>query len=777
MTLIPPSLVSALADRYRIERELGQGGMATVFLAEDLKHHRKVAIKVLKPELALALGAERFLREIETTASLRHPHILPLYDSGRAGELLYYVMPLVEGESLRQRLHREKQLPIDEALQISREVADALGYAHSRGIVHRDIKPENILLEGGHAVVADFGIARAVSAAGGERLTSTGMAIGTPYYMSPEQAAANEDVDGRSDLYSLGCVLYEMLAGQPPFTGPTAQAITRQHLVTQAAPVTDLRPTVPAPIAGALARMLAKNPADRFNPAAQFVQALTAPARSAIPVAKPNRFGILVTGLLVVAIAAATWVLRPVPSGPGPAGSIERIAVLPMENQTGDAGQDFFADGMTRELIGVLTDAGVRVLGHRAVAPYRQSTLPAPQIAKELGVDAIVTGSVLRAGDQVQVAAELIEPATGENLWARTFSRPAAGVVSLQHEIAAEIARGIHARLTPAQERVLGPSRSVNPEAYAQYLLGAEQVNTRSPDGYRRALEHLHRSVALDSTFAPAWASLAMNHAVALFFQIAPLDSASPADRAAGLALALNPGLGDAMIAQGMVRLLRDWDFTGASEPFEQGIRHDPSTMGLAVYAWFPWQMGQFDKAIAATSRLIDLEPTTAQWHSDLGWWHWARGDTAAARADGMRAIALDSTFYEPYHFLAWIDAVGGDIAAARQSLAQAARHAGGDFWLRETAEQFINARAGDRAGVRGFLAAKRKDPRLAQRALLSIEVGDTAAMLALMEQAIDTRDSDAIWILNAFPPLRPWRKDPRYQSLLERMKLPPEWR
>ncbi len=245
MTAAFDRLSTALADRYHIERELGQGGMATVYLAEDLKHHRKVAIKVLRPELAAALGADRFLREIETTASLRHPHILPLFDSGRGGGFLYYVMPLVDGESLRARLDREKQLPIDDALQVAREVADALSYAHAHGVIHRDIKPENILLESGHAVVADFGIARAINAAAGDKLTETGMAIGTVQYMSPEQAAGQRDLDGRSDLYALGCVLYEMLAGQAPFTGPTVESIIHQHLVANPPPITQLRPPYP----------------------------------------------------------------------------------------------------------------------------------------------------------------------------------------------------------------------------------------------------------------------------------------------------------------------------------------------------------------------------------------------------------------------------------------------------------------------------------------------------------------------------------------------------
>jgi serine/threonine-protein kinase len=267
-------LTAALADRYRLERELGQGGMATVYLAEDLKHRRQVAIKVLRPELAAALGAERFLREIETTANLRHPHILPLYDSGEADGFLFYVMPFVEGESLRDRLARDRQLSIDEALQIAREVADALGYAHARGIVHRDIKPENILLESGHAVVADFGIARAVDAAGGAALTQTGVVIGTPQYMSPEQAAGAKDVDGRSDLYTLACVLYEMLAGQPPFTGPTVESVVRQHLAAEPPSITNMRPAVPAAVAEVLRRALAKTPADRFNLVAQFGDAL-----------------------------------------------------------------------------------------------------------------------------------------------------------------------------------------------------------------------------------------------------------------------------------------------------------------------------------------------------------------------------------------------------------------------------------------------------------------------------------------------------------------------
>ncbi len=320
MTALPPELAAALSDRYALERVLGRGGMATVYLARDLKHRRPVAIKVLEPTLAAILGGDRFLREIETTASLRHPHILPLYDSGEAGQALYYVMPLVEGESLRDRLQREHQLPLAESLQIAREVADALDYAHRHGIVHRDIKPGNILLESGHAVVADFGIARAINVAAGERLTQTGLGVGTPEYMSPEQVAGGQDLDGRSDLYSLGCVLYEMLAGRPPFTGPTAASIVVQQMTDAPGSLSLLRPAAPPAVVAVIARCLAKLPADRWHDADELRTQLgalagsgTTPSPPPVAVSPPTRrrtamlAGVLALGLIAV---LGRWLLR-----------------------------------------------------------------------------------------------------------------------------------------------------------------------------------------------------------------------------------------------------------------------------------------------------------------------------------------------------------------------------------------------------------------------------------------------------------------------------------
>ncbi|MBA2626653.1 MAG: serine/threonine-protein kinase [Gemmatimonadales bacterium] len=322
MTLVLDRLTAALADRYRIERELGRGGMATVYLGQDLKHDRLVALKVLKPELAAMLGAERFVQEIKTTAALQHPHILPLFDSGEADGFLYYVMPYIQGETLRAKLDRETQLGIDEAVRLTTNVADALDYAHRHGVIHRDIKPENILLHDGRPMVADFGIALALSAAAGGRMTETGMSLGTPHYMSPEQATADKEITGRSDVYSLGSVLYEMLTGNPPHTGSSAQQIIMKIVTEEAAPVTKLRKAVPPNVAAAVAKSIEKLPADRFASAKEFADALTTASFTVVTSARAqasapkHRFGAthalaVVSGAVLLLVAAWGWLRTP----------------------------------------------------------------------------------------------------------------------------------------------------------------------------------------------------------------------------------------------------------------------------------------------------------------------------------------------------------------------------------------------------------------------------------------------------------------------------------
>jgi len=352
MTSTADRFVAALADRYRIDRELGQGGMATVYLAEDVRHRRKVALKVLHPELSAVLGPERFLKEIELTASLQHPHILPLFDSGSADGLLFYVMPFVDGEPLRSRLEREKQLPVADALAIAREVADALQYAHERGVVHRDIKPENVLLQGGHALVADFGIALAVQQAGGQRMTQTGLSLGTPQYMAPEQAMGDRNVDARADIYALGAVTYEMLAGEPPFTGPTAQAIVAKVITEKPSPLARLRDSVPPHVDAAIAQALSKLPADRPSSARELASALQNPtftwAAPAIPApaadSRRDTSGLgraaLVGGaaLALLGIAAGIWSWRQ-----GRAAEPRRLVALMLEVPTANPDLGRFA--------------------------------------------------------------------------------------------------------------------------------------------------------------------------------------------------------------------------------------------------------------------------------------------------------------------------------------------------------------------------------------------------------------------------------------------------
>ena len=372
--------------------------MASVFLAQDVRHHRSVAIKVLDPELAAILGPDRFLREIEIAGRLQHPHILPLLDSGAADGLLYYVMPYVEGESLRERLNREHQLPVEDALRLSCDVAGALEDAHRHGVVHRDIKPENILLSGGLAMLADFGIARAIHAASGEHPTPAGAVIGTPAYMSPEQAAANPPVDGRSDVYSLGCVLYEMLAGQPPFSGPTNEIILHQHLTVEPRPVTVLRAAVPASVSQALAKALAKTPADRFSTAAEFAAALAASGRRA---ARVPRARWLVGAAALVAVAALgslLWLRSRPPAVP------RSLLVLPFKNLTGEPGVEYLCEGLAAEILSDLVQVPrLNVVSHTTAWSFRNSEKNVTAIAKELGVHAILEGAIQRRGGMLRL--------------------------------------------------------------------------------------------------------------------------------------------------------------------------------------------------------------------------------------------------------------------------------------------------------------------------------------------------------------------------------------
>ena len=445
-------LQAALTGRYTIEHELGRGGMATVYLAQDLRHGRPIALKVLRPELAAALGPGRFLREIEIAARLTHPNILPLHDSGEAGGLLYYVMPYVDGESLRSHLAREGPLPLDRALEIAREVASALGYAHEHGVVHRDIKPENVLLESGHAVVADFGVARAVWELAGDRLTETGIAVGSPAYMSPEQAGAEERLDGRSDIYALGCVLYEMLVGEPPFTGPTPRAVAAKHLRQSVPSARITRPGVPAAVDRVIRTALAKVPADRFSDAAHFAAALAACAGQPGRRLAPRRWtGVVVAAALTVAVGRWAWARwSGSPSLPVPAARLDptHVAVLYFEDLSEGRTLRHVAGGLTEDLIDQLGQVdALRVISSSGVAAYRERSVPLDSIARTLGVGTIVTGSVGRSADRLRVAVRLIDAANGNQLRSQTLERPWGDLFVLRDAVAQQVSRFLREEL------------------------------------------------------------------------------------------------------------------------------------------------------------------------------------------------------------------------------------------------------------------------------------------------------------------------------------------
>ena len=453
-------LAEAISDRYTILREVGVGGMATVFLAEDRKHDRKVALKVLKPELAAALGAERFPREIKTVAQFNHPHILSLYDSGEVQGFLYYVMPYVEGESLRQRLDREKQLPISDVVRIVHEVADALAYSHARGVVHRDIKPGNVLLSGRHAVVTDFGVAKALIS-GSDKSTTVGMAVGTPQYMAPEQAMGESDVDHRADIYALGLVAYEMLAGRPTFDAATAQGMLAAQVMETPADIQKVRPGTPPILAEAIMRCLAKNRADRWQSAEELVTRLesiqsaqsggmtpteTQPhdtrATAAATAAKGRRGLLIGAAAAVLVIGSAVGAFMMNRGGSGSSGKIEKLGVMPIEDISGK--DSVFVAAMHDALTSALTRANLASVAPRsAMMRYKATTKTTQEIAKELSLGAIVEATVFRAGDVMRINVQLSDPVTSRVLWSDTYEKDVKNVLAAQNEVVGLVASGI----------------------------------------------------------------------------------------------------------------------------------------------------------------------------------------------------------------------------------------------------------------------------------------------------------------------------------------------
>ena len=730
-----PTLVTALAGRYRIERELGRGGMATVYLADDMKHQRQVAIKVLRAELGPLLGSDRFLREVAIAAKLNHPHILPLYDSGDADGLLFYVMPYIKGESLRVKLDREKQLPVDEALSIARQVAAALGHAHAQDVIHRDIKPENILLHEGEAVVADFGIALATRGAAGERITETGLVVGTPEYMSPEQAMSERTLDARSDVYSLGCVLYEMLAGEPPYTGPNAQALLAKRLVDPVPGVRRLRAGVSTGVEYALTKALATAAADRFASATAFAEALTASV--------PSRHA--------------------------------AIAVLPFLNLSADPENEYFADGITEDVIAHLSKIrALKVISRTSVMPFKKRLQSLKEIAAKLEAGTLLDGSVRRVGDRVRIVAQLVDAETDQQLWSETYDRQLTDIFVIQTDVALHIADALKAELSLDEQSRIRKEPTRDVQAYQLYLQGRHWFVRYTPLAMQRAITYFERAIGRDPEYALAYASVAMAYAEMGEVGAMSPDIAHPQARdAAAQALKLDPNLGEAHCTAAYLHMF-DFDWTRAEREFKRSLELSPSSADTYdLYGRMCAALGRYDEALAMQLRAQELDPLAHQLDNVTTLLRAGRYDEAALGV--VRALEFDPDNDRAHATLAWAHLKRGMIDEGLAELERAVSLSPGNMqWLAQLGQAYGMVGQADKA--REVLRqiedrARRTYVSPYHVAFVYTGLGEHDRALEMLERALDERAGAMYGMRGSFL-LEPLRPHPRFKALLARMNL-----
>ena len=715
-------LRTSLADRYGLDREVGRGGMATVYLAQDLKHQRKVAIKVLHPYLAVNLGPERFLREIQIAAQLQHPHIVPLYDSGQAGDLLYYVMPYIEGESLRQRLEREKRLPLEDAIHVGRTVASALDYAHRHQVVHRDIKPENVMLHEGEAMVTDFGIAKAVTAAASDTLTQTGATVGTPAYMSPEQASGVVDLDGRSDIYSLGCMVYEMLTGRTPFVGPTAQAIIAQSFTTPPQPLRASREGVPEWMESAVGRALAKDAVDRFDTAAQFAQALKLSGVATPPGA---------TRVSAAAAPAAT----------------KSIAVLPFVNMSADPENEYFTDGIAEEIINALSKVqALRVASRTSSFAFKGKNQDIRKVGEQLNVGTVLEGSVRKAGAKLRVTAQLVNVADGYQLWSDRYDRELQDVFAIQDEIAGNIVRALRVVLSDAEKRAIERAATDNVKAYEYYLRGRQFFHQFRRTGMQFARRMFERAIEVDPDYALAHAGVADCCSFLYMYWDGSKANLEGAESASRKALTLDPERAEAHASRGFaVSLSRQYD--EARQEFETAILLDPKLYEAHYfYARACFQEGKLEDAVR----------------------HYE--DASRARPEDYQALVLMSA---PLKALGREDEA---LAALRRGLEVAERHL--ELNPDDVRALYLGAGALAQLGerergldwTRRAYAIDSEDPGVLYNVACSFaNMGMIDDAIACLEKAVQNGFGHREWLENDSD-LNPVRADPRFQTLLGRL-------
>jgi len=694
--------------------------MATVYLAQDVKHDRVVALKVLHPELSSTLGPDRFLREIKLAARLNHPHILPLFDSGACDEVLYYVMPYVEGESLRDRLDRGQQLPVEEAIHHACSIASALDYAHRQGIIHRDIKPENVMLYENEAMVMDFGIAKAVSAASGETLTQTGVMIGTPAYVSPEQASG-EELDHRTDQYSLACVLYEMLSGERPFRGATTQAVLAKRFTDSAKPLRSLRSAVPEAVENVVKKAMAIDREERFTTSGQFGRALA-------------------SGNLITPADARTLPQQAVSAA-------KSVAVLPFANMSADPENEYFTDGMAEEIINALTKIhALRVASRTSSFAFKGRNEDIGEIGQKLKVSTVLEGSVRKMGNRLRITAQLVNVADGYHLWSERYDRELQDVFAIQDEIAQAIVEALRVILSEGEKKAIEKPRTVDVQAYDYYLRGRQYFHQMRRKSLEYARQMFNRAIEIDPGYALAYTGVADSSSFLFTYHDAREFNKNQADIASKKALELAPDLAEAHVARG-ISLTLSRKFDDAEQEFESAMRLDPKLFEAAYF---------YARARRAQGRLAD----------------------AAKLFE--RAAALRPEDYQPQIFLAEAYAGMGMPAESMEGRRRAAKVV--ENWLELNPDDAracvlgaVNLAAlGDQEGAQALAARATaidpEDPMLLYNiACMYARLGNNEEALMHLESAVDKGYGHKDWIEHDTD-LDPIRESPRFKAILQAM-------
>ena len=740
MQYSPPQ---TLADRYTIERLIGHGGMATVHLAEERKHHRKVAIKVLRQEFAATVGADRFLREIGIAARLSHPHIVPLIDSGESDGALYYVSPFIPGGSLRDRLNREKTLPVDDALRIAHEVSAALDYAHRNGYVHRDVKPENILFADDHAMLADFGIAHVSSATSGRTLTGGGLALGTPEYMSPEQAAGDE-IGVPGDVYGLACVFYEMLAGEPPFRGATARATMAKQVTERPRPLRALRPDAPAGFERVLETALTKDPSQRYQSVVEFCNSLDR-ARS-----EPSRHF---------------------------APTRRTIAVLPFVNLSPDPDNEYLSDGITDELINALAKVeGLRVASRTSVFALKGKAQDVRAIGALLEATEVLEGSVRRSGENLRITVQLTSTDDGRLMWSERYDRKLHDVFEIQDEIARTIVTTLRAT-TFADLSLAPPQRHTeNIQAYGLYLRGRYSWNKRTSDGVKEGIKYFQEAIALDPTYALAYTGLADSYSLALDYRNVPVYKGHEmAKFYARKAIELDDSLADPHASLAWSLFIYDWKWDEAVREFHRAIELDPHY--APAHQWYAFLLasrGEFDEALIEAHTAQENDPASVSARRSLGYCYLYARRFDQGRYHLDRAIAMNPVAEESYRIQGLLLTFLKDFPAAERVLREGLTLAPPNGVTTKATLAYSLAAAGDRSFALEVSEELRKRMETeyispVDLAMIHIGLGEKETALDWVERAIAERRGWAAY-LRVHPIVDPLRGEPRFNELIKRM-------